>query len=141
MPLAQCPRCTKMFNKTDSLVCNACEPSEQADYKKVRDLLEESPGLNSEEAAERADVAVAVVQRMLKDGVLALKREGVGILCSTCGVAPAINIVRRLCQGCLDKLNMDMARAQASIKQSIPAQQARNENISARRAFDERGKR
>jgi len=141
MPLAQCPRCNKMFNKTESLVCQACDPAETADYKKVRDALEASPGLNTEEAAEAAEVAIAVVKRMLKDGVLALKREEVGILCTNCRTAPALNMSRRLCQACLDKLNKDMAQAQASIKQAPVGPTPPNEIISVRRALEERGKR
>lgn len=141
MPLANCPRCKKMFNKTESLVCSACEPAEQADYKKARVVLEENPGLNAEQLAEMADVAIAVVQRMLKDGILAHKREGVGMLCSSCGVNAATHVVRRLCQECLDKLNMDMAKAQASIKQNMQPTRETVDNASVRKAFEERTRR
>ena len=140
MPLAQCPRCKKMFSKTNTLICAACDPAEQADYKRVREILEESPGLNTQDVADKAEVPLAVVQRMLKDGALTFDKPTPGILCGQCG-APAMSATKRLCHECFNKLNMEVAKAQASIKQSGFGVPPPKSSLSVRQALDDREKR
>ena len=116
MPLASCPRCKKMFTKIDNPICPTCEPLEKEDQDKVRAILDENPNLNAEGLAEKADVGLAVVERMLSAGALA----SVGIeteqpKCGRCG-APAISLSKRLCQACLEKLNVEVAQMQRQIQ-------------------------
>ena len=116
MPLAKCVRCKKMFNKEDSPICSACRPDEDADFERVRAAIERNPGLNAEEVAEETKVELSCVKRMLDAGVLSTVTEVDGrIVCGMCG-APAISASKRLCQDCLAKLNMQMAKAQSKIR-------------------------
>ncbi len=73
--------------------------------------------MSADEVATEADVAVAVVNRMLDAGTIerigAVELEG--ITCGRCG-APAISASKKLCEGCLAKLNKEMAQEQANIK-------------------------
>ncbi len=135
MPLAKCARCKTMFNKEDRPICAACEPLETADYEKVRAVLETHPDLNSEEAAEKAEVDIAVITRMLKDGMLTDSAATKAATCGQCG-APALSASKRLCQPCLDKMNAGMARAQASLKMEAPKRVEVGEYMNARAAFD-----
>lgn len=117
MPLANCARCKRMFNKTSSPVCTQCETAEEADCEKVRELINREPNLNAEELAEKAEVDIRVVNRMVNEGQLTCASVTVDVTCGRCG-APAISMSKKLCQACLDKLNAEVARAQSSIKLS-----------------------
>jgi len=116
MPLAGCARCGRMFGKTTSSVCPACLPDEEADMDKVRAVLAEDENLNAEQLAERAEVGLEVVQRMLDDGIVtAATLEPGEVKCGRCG-APAISAAKKLCESCLEKMNVEMAKAQANIR-------------------------
>jgi len=116
MPLAGCARCKKMFGKTASPVCPACQADEDADIEKVRKLVRTNPDLNGEELAERAEVDFEVVQRMIRGGILMNTVVAGGqVKCGRCG-GPAISASKKLCQPCLDKLNMEVAQAQAGMR-------------------------
>lgn len=138
MPLAKCARCNKMFNKTDVPVCSDCLPHEEDDYDKVRSIIEESPNLSTDEVAERADVDINVVKRMLDQGIVAMKTASEKVTCGMCG-APAISLSKRLCQACLDKLNSQMLRAQSQVKLSTkPKQSGDTSSGGVHNAFDQK---
>jgi len=116
MPIASCARCGRMFNKTAVSVCPACVPAEDADMEKVRTVLAENDDLNAEQVAEIAEVDLKVVQRMMEDGIVAAATlDASEFKCGRCG-APAISASKKLCQSCLEKLNAEMAKAQAGIR-------------------------
>ncbi|MBP8130160.1 MAG: hypothetical protein KA184_11335 [Candidatus Hydrogenedentes bacterium] len=122
-----------MFNKADSPVCSACMHAEEADYEKVRAAMEEHPGLNAEQLAKQTEVAVECVKRMLDVGMITLA-TGQQLTCGMCG-APAISASKRLCQTCLDKLNLQVAKAQNQI-QVGKKKAAQVKDTTARQAFD-----
>lgn len=115
MPLAKCPRCKKMFNKADAAVCTGCMTEEREDQDKVRAILDKNPNMNAESISIKADVHIDVVNRMLEMGELTSVGLGEQPRCGRCG-APAISVSKKLCQGCLEKLNAEMAQAQRTIK-------------------------
>lgn len=142
MPLAACVRCKKLFAKDQSPICPACQPDEDADVEKVRGIIANSPHLKTEEVAEQAEVEVGVVLRMIDEGII----ERVGafgtsqLVCGRCG-APAISASKRLCQPCLDKLNAEVAMAQANIKMSARKEvQVGEYDMNVRRTVDEKRK-
>lgn len=117
MPLSKCPRCNKMFNKIHSAVCPACQKSEESDADAVRKTLQENPNLNAEQVAEITGVEIQVVLRLIEQGAIACvtELEGNAVRCGRCG-APAISASKRLCQACLEKLNVQVAMAQRSVR-------------------------
>ncbi len=116
MPLASCARCGKMFNKKSSPVCSSCQKAEDEDMEKVRKVVAEDPNLNAEEIAEKAQVDIGVVNRMIDLGMLVSTLEiSENIKCGMCG-APAISATKKLCQACLEKLNAEVIKAQSQIK-------------------------
>lgn len=141
MPLSNCPRCKKMFNKTgEVLVCSSCTDAELSEYEKVREALEKEPGLSMEDAAKTAEVSLAVVQRMLKEGALASSNPIDKVVCGRCGQKPAISAAKKLCEICLDKLNLEVAQATAAIKLAEKKQAQVGEYLSAKRAFEDRSR-
>jgi hypothetical protein len=117
MPLAKCPRCKSMYNKSHSPVCTSCQSAENTDADAVRQTLEDHPNLNSEQVAELSGVDIQVVLRLVETGAISsvTSLEGQGIKCGRCG-APAISASKKLCQSCLEKLNTEVAKAQRKIQ-------------------------
>ncbi len=137
MPLATCPRCKKIFEKTRVLVCGKCQDDENADYDKIRSILERNPNLNAEQAAEEAEVPVQCVTRMMQEGLISNVVLSGSVKCGRCG-APAISLSKKLCQGCLEKLNAEVASAQSKIKLSQKKNVQVSEYLHARKAFEDK---
>lgn len=137
MPLANCPRCKKMFSKMSFPVCPQCEPAEEEDYNKVRSLLDEQPNVSMEAAAELTGVDISVVNRMLSQGLITNVEFDGKVTCGNCG-APAISLSKRLCQACLDAMNLKVAEAQRKLSASIPPPPKIQSKLNVRRKLDER---
>jgi ribosomal protein L37E len=135
MALVICPRCKKLFDKEVSRVCTKCQPAENADYEKIRAVLDRSPQLNAEAAAAEAHVTVGCVMRMLEEGLIANVNLTEHVKCGRCG-APAISMTKKLCQSCLDKLNAEVAVAQSQIKLKEKKQLQIGDYIKARKELD-----
>jgi predicted amidophosphoribosyltransferase len=118
MAIAKCARCKKPFDRIKSQVCSQCQSQEDADYQKIRDLLLDHPNLNAQEVADRAEVEVTCVMRMLDDGQIANVNLLDAVTCGRCG-GRAISFNKRLCQSCLDKLNREMLTSVNAIRQDL----------------------
>lgn len=133
MPLAECPRCKKVYNKTlASNVCPKCELNEEEDYEKVRKSLSDNPNQSAEEVAEECEVELETVLRLLDSGRIVTVQANTDIRCGRCG-APAISMSKKLCEACLQKLNAQLAAQQAKIK--IP----KRRDVEVGRAFNTGG--
>lgn len=139
MPLASCVRCNKMFNKIHAPVCPACMPDEDADQEKIRAVLAEHNDLKPEAVAESAGVDLAVVNRMVHDGLVAQISGLEKAVCGKCG-APAISMAKKLCEACLDKLNTEVGMAQAKIKLAQKKAPEIGGYINVRKAFEDKRK-
>jgi DNA-directed RNA polymerase subunit M/transcription elongation factor TFIIS len=137
MALVSCPRCKKLFDKGVALICAKCQPEEDADYGKIRAVLDRSPQLNAEEVAAEAEVPVACVMRMLQEGLITNVSLTEKIKCGRCG-APAISFTKKLCQACLDKLNAEVAVAQGKIHIKEKRQIQIGDFLQARKGEDKR---
>jgi len=115
MPLSTCPRCKKIFSKVDTPVCAPCSPIEQEEYEKVRDVMQEIPGLKFPELAEVADVEVEFILRLVKEGRIQEGSPDKGSVCGRCG-ASAISRIKRLCESCLNQLNKELAAEQSQTR-------------------------
>ena len=124
MALASCARCKQIFTKIRSDVCPKCQPEEEADYEKVRAYLESSPNQTADEVASGCGVTRECVMRLVQDGRIQNMAMADPVKCGRCG-APAISLDKKLCQACLDRLNMEVIRAQSQIKlppkKSVPS--------------------
>lgn len=119
--LDTCARCGNIFTRLQSPVCPQCQTDEDADYEKVRGVLLRQPGLNAEQAAEAAGVALDCVLRMLIEGRVTNVQLGSVVKCGRCG-APAISVSKRLCEQCLVKLDLECADAIREIRERMAAQ-------------------
>ena len=137
MPLTKCARCQRIFDKVRSSVCPRCQDDENADFDKIRAVLDRSPNLNAEQVSEEAHVSVDCVMRMIDDGLIANVNLTEKIKCGRCG-APAISLSKKLCQACLEKLNAEMVAMQSKIKLQEKKNVQVGEFLHARRTFEEK---
>lgn len=119
MPLAKCVRCKNIFNKDGNAVCEACLPDEDADFELIRDAVKDNADVNAERVAELTGVSVDCVLRMLETGLISSEATigTAAVKCGRCG-KPAISATKRLCQGCLEKLNQEVVNTRKSIQLS-----------------------
>lgn len=103
-----------MFNKIKSAVCPTCMPQEELEYDLIRSTIRDNPDMNAKGVAALSGVEEDVVHRMLKEGLIASTALNEGTKCGMCG-GEAISAAKKLCQPCLDKLNTEVSKAQASI--------------------------
>lgn len=116
--LSKCPRCRKLFTKSNSAVCQVCQPKEDADYELIMEVLTKTPGLGVEGLAAKAGVTVSCVLRMLDSGRIAANEVNEAVKCGRCG-RPAISKSKRLCQACLVKMDQEWAEAMQEIRESM----------------------
>ena len=112
---AKCARCDALFTRVKSGVCPKCQPDEEADFRRIRDALDEHSDLTAEALAEAADVTVACVLRVLDEGLIENVALAEPAKCGRCG-APAISLRKRLCLECLKELNADFAQVLNSMR-------------------------
>lgn len=125
--LAKCARCKKLFNRILSEVCTACQPEEDADYRRIRDVLTTGRDLNAQEVAEEAGVGVECVIRMLREGRIDNVEHDSDATCGRCG-APAISETKRLCQRCLVNLDRECAQAMHEMRARLLSKQGTDMN-------------
>ena len=115
MPLSACPRCEKVFNKRDSVVCPECLTGENEDYEKVREFLQGNPTISAEDLAEEVGVELTCILRFLEDGRIETTAANKSVVCGRCGAA-AISLSKRLCESCLQRLNSEITLQQSKIE-------------------------
>lgn len=125
--LAKCARCNKLFTKGLSEVCAECQPREDQDFSRIRDVLASTGDLTAQEVAEQAGVSMECVTRMLREGRLDNVEEEVNATCGRCG-APAISNAKRLCRKCLADLDRECAQAMHEMRARLHAKDSTDMN-------------
>lgn len=125
--LSKCARCAKLFNKIMTDVCLQCQPEEDADFTRIRDVLVQTKGLNATQVADQAGVTIDCVVRMLREGRIENVSHDSDVTCGRCG-APAISETKRLCQRCLVDLDRECAHAMHEMRARLMAKQATDMN-------------
>ena len=119
MPLTKCIRCKTLFNKLDNPICPDCESAEEQDFETVRTFVYENEGFNATQVAEETGVDLDCVMRMIERGNIATidaDKSGDAATCGQCG-APAISTTKRLCEDCLEKLNVKMMQTHKTLQE------------------------
>ncbi len=120
--LEKCPRCSKLFTSGQYAVCGACQPEEEREYDLILRTLDEHPGLGAAQLAELCGLDIGVVLRMQERGGVesAENEQAEAVKCGRCG-APAISKNKRLCQGCLSRLDLETAEAMRGMREGMKA--------------------
>lgn len=99
MPLANCPICNRLFNRTLNEPCPACREAEEEAYASLSEFLGRNPEADLEQVAAGTGVDADLIRRLVRTGrligfdalamsVIACQRCGVplgtGRFCSPC---------------------------------------------------------
>jgi hypothetical protein len=141
LDLKVCVRCEKLFSSPRDVVCSSCMDEEEADFLRIRNVLRDEPGLSTEETAEKAQVSVECVMRMLDQGWIENTAMANPVTCGHCG-APAISTTKRLCAACIIKLDQQYAVAIREMRERIsPKKSAKKTDVQqVRQMVDEKRK-
>jgi hypothetical protein len=106
MNLANCPRCDRVFQRSsERKVCHACLMAEEEALAVIRSYVETHPGCLKSDLLQAIDLDEAILQRLLRDGRLAVLGEaaaGLSAGCRKCG-APMVS-VGDFCKSCAEDL-------------------------------------
>ena len=114
----KCARCSKVYFRVASPVCSECQPEEEEDFRKIRDVLARLPGLNVEQLAEASDIGTDCVLRLTEDERILNVVSSDPVPCGRCG-APAISHIKRLCERCLITLENECVASMRALKEHI----------------------
>jgi len=118
LDLAQCARCRRVFPVVRSPVCPECQGEEDADFEKIRAVLDYDSTLSPEDAARAAGVGVDCVRRIVDAGLVSDANVAEVPKCGRCG-DPAISRSQRLCEKCVAKLDAQFTKAVGATRDSI----------------------
>ncbi len=127
LKLAKCARCSKLFSKIRSEVCDSCQPDEDSDFNKIHEVISRNRGITAGEVATEAEVPLECVYRMLREGRIDNVEGDHAATCGRCG-APAISSTKRLCERCLILLDRDCAQAMLEMRQRIRSKEESDMN-------------
>jgi len=116
--VGKCPRCGRLFARLQTPVCVLCVLDEEADYEKIRSVLQDQEGLSAAEVAEVAGVSRDCIRRMLDQGMVDQILPGEDVKCGRCG-APAISPTKRLCERCLHELERECAESMREMRMRL----------------------
>jgi hypothetical protein len=99
MPLANCLRCNRLFNRTLHEVCTDCRETEDDAYARLADYLPRHPEENLEQVAEGVGLDPELIRRMVQSGrLVGFDALALSVLaCQRCGTPVATG---RFCGSC-----------------------------------------
>jgi len=88
LAMANCERCGKLFVFLSIKLCPECREHEDRCLRRAREILMREPNLSLLELAERLDEPLELVEKLLRERRLTLKRkDGANLTCEICGKA------------------------------------------------------
>ncbi|MDR2898820.1 MAG: MerR family transcriptional regulator [Clostridiales bacterium] len=103
MDFRNCIRCGRLFAYTTKPICEDCVLQEEKDFIRIKEHLNEHPGISIVELSKETEVPVNRITKYLKEGRLEIiSDEGELLSCEKCG-RPITS--GRFCEDCLVKLN------------------------------------
>ncbi len=110
MPLANCSRCNRLFNRTLHEVCTDCREAEDAAYIQLCEYMGREPEATLPEAAEATGVDPEVIRRMVRSGrLVGFDSLALSVLaCQRCGVPVSLG---RFCANCQRELRHGFSSA------------------------------
>ncbi|MCL6633707.1 MAG: hypothetical protein K6T63_13875 [Alicyclobacillus herbarius] len=109
MPIANCKRCGRIFNRVRRDICPACIAEEDAAFEKVRAYLREHRFATMPETSEATGVDLDLMIEMVKSGRLILRdNPNFTYACERCGAPTQVG---RFCARCTRELSQMFTHA------------------------------
>ncbi len=87
MDVKNCKKCGKIFNYiSGAVICPQCLEKTEEEFQKVKDYIEQHPGVTLAATAEACEVDVAQIRQWLREERLTFTTaEGSDLTCEKCG--------------------------------------------------------
>ncbi len=110
MDVRNCKRCGRMFNYVAGPgVCPMCAEKEEEDFQKVKQYIEEHPGVSVAMTADACEIEIAQIRQWLREERLTFSSaEGSDLTCEKCG-EPIVS--GRFCDKCKMEVTRDLTNA------------------------------
>jgi len=114
MPIANCARCGRIFNKTRREICRECVLEEDKAFELVRSYLRKHRNATMAEVTETTGVDVEVIIGLIRDGRLILRdNPNMSYSCERCGKPTQVG---RYCAACTKELSSSLSAASADLR-------------------------
>ena len=122
MPVSNCAKCKRVFSRTHSPLCPACQQAAFSQVSHVYRFVQGNPQMTLEEIAENCTVSVKELEKMLSEGKLGTAASKIIYHCQRCSVTLSVVMRRgRFCPECAEKIE---AEAGLHHPHGIPAERS-----------------
>lgn len=114
MPIANCKRCQRIFNKTRRDICPACIAEEDEAFQIVRAYLKEHKDATMAEVTEETEIELELIVSLIQDGRLILRdNPNLTYPCARCGQPTQAG---RYCADCTKELTQELNVARTQVQ-------------------------
>lgn len=123
MDFSNCPRCGKLFQRFASPICDSCIKSEDEDFLRIKEYINDNPGSSMAIVADGTGVSLKRILKYLKEGRLELAEGSVGELaCERCDVPITTGKYCKKCQAALSaEMNELLRKDSPEAKKPAPS--------------------
>lgn len=116
VPIANCKRCGRIFNKVRRDLCPACVEEEEAAFLRVRDYLRQNKNATIGDVVENTGVPSEKIVQMIQDGRLLL-RDNPNLVypCERCG---EMTQTGRLCARCTQEMAKELGESTKNMRRN-----------------------
>ncbi|GMA64512.1 hypothetical protein NZD89_04125 [Alicyclobacillus fastidiosus] len=114
MPIANCKRCGRMYNRVGREICPECIREEDRILNDIRNFLRKNKLANISELSDGTGVEYGIIVDMIRDGRLMLRdNPNLTYPCERCGEQTQSG---RLCARCTQELARNLSAASAELR-------------------------
>lgn len=107
MDVRNCPRCKKLFPFINSSICPDCQLSEEEEFKRLREFIDNHPTNSLQEISKETKIPTKEITRYIREGRLKINNSsGIEIHCAKCGKKI---FTGKFCESCVVSLKADIS--------------------------------
>lgn len=114
MPIANCKRCGRMFNRVRRDICPSCVAEEENMFQAVRKYLRDHRNASMSELVEATEIPMEFIVEMIRDGRIILRdNPNLTYECERCGQPTQSG---RYCAKCTQELAAGLSGAATEVR-------------------------
>lgn len=118
MPLDNCKRCGRLFQKTNHPVCSGCYTFEQNQNMEIYRYIQENPGVTLDELADRFHMPLKEIETLIFSGALGTANQLVKSYCALCKCEMSqVNRVGHFCYKCNNSFEKEAGLEKLSVSE------------------------
>lgn len=112
MEYTNCAKCGKMFLRVTSPVCSECNKEEEQQFKKLKDYIEENPGMTIGQVSASLDIPIKRILKFLREGRIEMTEGNIeGLLrCQRCDKPLTSGLMCSQCKSEFGRAGMGLSR-------------------------------